>query len=85
MSDFASKIESVWIRGIVQRQIWCPITGKVLDYRTCAVLRDGDGDPINVYDPSVLDALTPEAAEELAAMGKTLTPNPLLERGTDSA
>lgn len=41
------------IRYLVMRAIVCPITGKVLDTDSCAVVLDADGDPSSVYDPEV--------------------------------
>lgn len=41
------------IRFLVQKYITCPVTGNILDMRTCAVILDRDGDPLAVYDPSV--------------------------------
>lgn len=39
------------VRYLVQRAITCPITGDVLDVRTCAVVLDSDGDPAAVFSP----------------------------------
>jgi len=36
------------LRYIVGRTITCPRTGEVLDFRTCVVLNDADGDPHTV-------------------------------------
>lgn len=44
------------IRALVARDITCQQTGKVLDKRTCLVVRDSDGDPIAVLDPSCADS-----------------------------
>ncbi|TIH33806.1 hypothetical protein [Subtercola vilae] len=36
---------------LVSRSITCPITGKVLDTRTCVTVTDRDGDPSVVLSP----------------------------------
>lgn len=40
-------------RYIVSRQIFCPITKKVLDIRTAQFTVDADGDPKYAFDPSL--------------------------------
>lgn len=37
---------------IVQRQMFCVITGDVLDVDTCVVVLDSDGDPHAVFSPN---------------------------------
>lgn len=64
------------IQFLVQKTIMCPITGKVLDMDTCAVVRDRDGDAVAVYAPEVLDALDDEKTETLAAKGYVVEQNP---------
>ncbi len=54
--DLKTKMHTEMIRFLVQRAIICPATGKVLDYRTCAVLLDADGDPHAVFSPDVKEA-----------------------------
>lgn len=63
-------IDDELIRHLVAREITCPRTGKVLDMRTCLVIRDGDGDPIAVLDPSVADDV--EVSARIAEKGWTL-------------
>ncbi len=41
------------IKMLVQRHIFCPLTGNLLDIRTCVVVLDKDGDPAHVFDPAV--------------------------------
>lgn len=59
------------VLAMVQRQIFCPQTGHVLDVRTCTVILDKDDDPVAVYSPVVGQAIldTPELRESLAAKG----------------
>jgi hypothetical protein len=51
--DLVEKMHKELIRFMVQKHIFCPITGNVLDMDTCAVVLDADGDPTAVFDPSV--------------------------------
>ena len=60
------------VKYLVQRQIFCPITGNVLDVRTCLVFEDEEGDPAAVYAPEVRAGLTPEILEKLSKKGLTL-------------
>lgn len=41
----AEKLDAELVRGLVSKAITCPITGEVLDVRTCVVLEDSDSDP----------------------------------------
>lgn len=77
MTDtLAARFDLIQIRALVQRAIVCNVTGKVLDMRTCAVVRDSGGDPRWVYDPSVLDTLSEESRRLIAERGWTIGPNP---------
>jgi len=40
------------VRFLVQKAIFCPWSGEVLDYRTCVVMVDTDGDPVAVMSQS---------------------------------
>lgn len=59
MTELINLMHQRMIRHLVQLATTCPLTGTVLDVRTCAVLTDSDGDPIAV--------LSPEAAQQIAA------------------
>jgi hypothetical protein len=61
VSDLKDAIYAEWILGMVQRAIFCPYTGSVLDVRTCTVLYDADGDPAQV--------MSPEAGKRLEELG----------------
>ena len=53
MNTFTDQIRNNYIKYLVQRQIWCPITQEdILDVRTCVVILDGNGDPETVYSPA---------------------------------
>lgn len=67
--------ETIWqslVRYLVQRDITCRLTGKVLDMDTCVVFVDADGDPAQVYHESVRPALIPEILASLEAKGYRL-------------
>jgi hypothetical protein len=49
--DLQEHLRTQLVRYLVQRAITCPITGDVLDVRTCAVVLDADGDPAAVFSP----------------------------------
>lgn len=40
-----------FVKYLVQKAIFCPISGDVLDVRTCVVVLDSDGDPSAVFSP----------------------------------
>lgn len=54
-----------FVKYLVQKNIFCPITGKVLDIRTCYAILDADGDPMFVVAPSA-----GEEIERLISEGK---------------
>jgi hypothetical protein len=58
------------ILGLVQMKIFCNITGKVLDYRTCKVLFDKDGLPEDVIHESA--EIPSEIVETLEGLGYTI-------------
>lgn len=63
------------IRGLVQKQITCQVTGKVLDHRTCVVLYDRDGDPRYVMSPEGWEKLDQQKRDQLATLGFTPAQN----------
>lgn len=52
MTSMQELIDRENIKALVARDIICQQTGRVLDWRTCLVVRDKDGDPRMVLDPS---------------------------------
>lgn len=52
MTTMREIIDRENIRALVARDVTCQQTGKVLDAKTCLVVRDKDGDPMLVLDPS---------------------------------
>lgn len=52
MTSMQEIVDTEMIRHLVSRDITCVHTGRVLDVRTCLVIRDAEGDPAMVLDPS---------------------------------
>lgn len=52
-NNLENKMRQALLTALVQRQMFCPISRKVLDVRTCAYFVDADGDPNFVLDMSV--------------------------------
>lgn len=48
LDPFAAQMRQTLLRSIVQRTIFCPVSGDVLDVRKCVVFVDRDGDPSQV-------------------------------------
>jgi len=55
------------IVNLVQRNITCPVTGEVLDVRTCVVLLDNDGDPRAVLSQEGWREVLAQVGEKHAA------------------
>ena len=58
------------VLDLVAYDVQCRMTGEVLDARTCLVIRDADGSPLIVMDPSVVD--DEELKQSIAKQGWTL-------------
>lgn len=70
-TDIQQEVDRQMVRYIVQRNIFCPVTGAVLDVRTCKWFVDADGDPAYVLSPEAYDAAVsePEIMSALATKG----------------
>lgn len=69
------RVDRELIKALVQRAITCPVSGSVLDVRTCVVFRDADGDPSAVVSQAGYVTLRdehPDRLEALAASGHTV-------------
>lgn len=66
------------VRYIVQKYITCPVTGDVLDERTCIVVFDHEGFPLTVWSPAVGDILKkdPELVALIQERGHTIYNGP---------
>jgi len=64
------------VKYLVQKAIFCPATGAVLDVRTCVVILDSDGDPTAVLSQEGWAALVqdPERMAVLAERGMVADP-----------
>ncbi len=69
--DIEAKLRENMVKFLVQKKIFCGFTDEVLDYRTCTVLVDSDGDPADVYSPKIAEVLrnNSKIAESFAAKG----------------
>lgn len=47
-----------FVKYLVQNNIFCPVSGRVLDVDTCYVILDSEGDPAYVVDPAVGKQIT---------------------------
>lgn len=75
MTDIINLDHERKIRHFVKLAKTCPLTGEVLDVRTCAVLTSRSGDPIAVLSPTAAEqiAADPVKSAALDARGVTLT------------
>lgn len=74
-SDLETHMRRQMVTMLVQRAIFCPNTGQVLDVRTCVVLVDTDGDPAYVLSQDGWRNLVAEGMEAtLAEKGITVDP-----------
>lgn len=64
-------VDTMMVKYIVQRNIFCPVSGVVLDVRTCKWFVDKDGDPAYVVAPDVYDraVANPAIVSSLADRG----------------
>jgi len=76
MSDMEKTMRREMVRSLVMRRITCRFTGSILDMDTCAVILDGDGDPMDVTDAAVLDLLDDAAHAQIAAEGCSIVVAP---------
>lgn len=75
-TDIQQEVDRQMVLFIVQRNIFCPITGAVLDIRTCKWFVDADGDPAYVLSPEAYDAAVSQPTIVAALAEKGLHPRP---------
>lgn len=75
MTDLTSILRRNMIRHLVQKTIFCPTTGQILDVRTCVVVNDRDGDPHAVLSPEGWASISDENKTLLHSLGVTVTTN----------
>lgn len=69
--DLAAQFRAQLTRALVQRAIFCPVNGAVLDVRDCVVFVDRDGDPAAVVSPTGYQQLVDQNPERLETLAKT--------------
>jgi hypothetical protein len=74
MSTLQETVHREMVRHLVSKAITCPLTGAVLDVRSCVVLVDSDGDPVYVMSQTAWTLLTPEQVAALQAKGFVVDP-----------
>ena len=47
--DLETKMRRELLRYIISKQIFCPLTGQVLDLDECVVILDSDNDPVAAF------------------------------------
>ncbi len=80
--DLATHVRGQMVKHLVQRTIFCPVDGSVMDVRDVVVWLDRDGDPASVCSPTGyrrLLAERPTAVQILAAKGITVSTETLPE------
>lgn len=74
-TEIEQHVDRQMVLYIVQRNIFCPVTGAVLDIRTCKWFVDSDGDPAYVLSPEAYDAAVSQPNIVAALAEKGLYPN----------
>lgn len=76
MSAMTDSIHQAFRLFLVQKHIFCPVSGKVLDIRTVRFILDADGDPHLPLDPEVAAKMEEAiaAGEPALKEGYTLEP-----------
>lgn len=74
---FENTIRKNFVRYLVQKSIFCPVSGDVLDVRTCYVILDSDGDPAYVVSPEVGKRIEGMVADGVPALkeGYSIVPS----------
>ena len=72
MNDLEEILRAEMVKYLVQKTIFCPNTGQLLDIRTCVILNDTDGDPTAVLSPDGWNNISADNRELLAERGITV-------------
>lgn len=72
MNDLEEILRAEMVKYLVQKTIFCPNTGQLLDTGTCVILNDTDGDPIAVLSPAGWANISPNSRELLTERGITI-------------
>lgn len=76
MSELTKSVHRHLVRFLVSKAIFCSRTGEVLDYRTCVVLLDRDGDPAVVLSQQGWADIVAEGNDALLEKSAGLVPDP---------
>jgi hypothetical protein len=76
MNGLEYKLRQEMVRYLVSKNITCPRTGEVLDFRTCVVLVDRDGDPAYVISQQGWRLVTRSTQAVDTLRGAGLNPDP---------
>lgn len=77
-NPLVEKMHRELVKYLVGKAITCPRSGAVLDYRTCVVFLDTDGDPTAVMSPdgyADMIVTQPDTLPWLSEKGITPDPN----------
>lgn len=77
LSPMVDMMRKRLVEYLVQKTIFCPVTGTVLDVRTCVVILDRDSDPAAVLSQRGWDLLQeyPDRLAKLAEAGMAVDPS----------
>lgn len=79
MLDMQDTMRRGMVLAMVQRQITCRFTGRILDVDRCAVVFDPDGDPMDVAHASVMELLGEPGIAAIEAEGCRIEVAPYAE------
>lgn len=63
-----NQLKKTLLRALVQRAIFCPFSGELLDVDTCGYFVDADGDPNYVMSMSVYMGIAGTDAENITRL-----------------
>lgn len=79
-ADIRTVVRRNMVKYLVGKAIFCPVSGEVMDVRTCVVLIDAEEDPIYVMSQAGWAATSAKQRETLARMGYVVDPGTVKEQ-----
>ena len=76
--DWVTSVKQNMVTYMVQRDIFCRYTGKILDASRCAVLIDPAGNPEGVFHEAVMDYFTEEDIQKITDAGYSVSVSPFM-------
>lgn len=73
MTDITDHIIAKFRLSLIQRHIFCPVSGDVLDIRTARFVLDPDGDPYLPLSPRVAEKIAESIAKGEPALQEGYT------------